>query len=397
MGGCHHYKRLYRSNDQATQTIPSNSNHNGSTVGNQGSHIDDEAPESQDVEAGHAPTIDVGPDTNPGVEEAPCDLDITNIRFYKTDGTQKSREDDRIWRRVPVHPLDRKDVIWLIENGKFEMPTEEEIVDKSKNDWLAKGLVIMQTLWFVSQCTARAVENLAITELEIVTLAYTIINIGIYLAWWRKPYNVTEPLRIFATAPRRTKDLEQYAWELDCLGEPKWERKISIAWKYVLGDVDAFVHLGGLKRIPTFYAGNFGGKSGDTRITIANGITLGMGLVFGAIHCIAWSFQFSSRTEQILWRLSAVIIVGLPFSLLVIGAPISQIWPEGIPFRRRNIFERVFAELVTYVIIIGFPILAGMVYVAARVTVLVLAFVTLRALPPDAYKTVQWAILVPHL
>lgn len=361
MGGCHQYERLHPSNDQASQTILSNSNHIGSTEGNQGSHIDDEAPESQDVEAGHARKIDVG------------------------------------LKRRPVHPLDRKDVIWLIENGKFEMPPEEDIVDKSKNDWLAKGLVIMQTLWFVSQCTARVVERLAITELEIVTLAYTIINIGIYLAWWHKPYNVAQPLRIFATAPRRTKDLERYEWEMNCLGEPKWERRISIAWKYILGDVDAFVHLGCLKRIPTFYAGNMGGSTGDKRITTANGITLGMGVVFGAIHCAAWSFQFSSRTEQILWRSSAVIIAGLPVCLLVIGAPLSLIWPQGVPFRRRNIFERVFAVLVTYVIIIGFPILAGMIYVAARVTTLVLAFMALRALTPSVYKTVQWATLVPHL
>jgi hypothetical protein len=364
--------------------------------GNQGSHVNEEAPGSEDVEARHGLTIDVQPDMNLGVEDAPCIPNITNIRIYETENNQKSRESNGIWQQpkgLPVHPLDRKDVIWLIENGKFEMPTEEEIVDKSKNDWLAKGLVIMQTLWFVSQCIARAAERIAITELELVTLAYTIISIGIYLAWWYKPYNVTQPLRVFATTPIRTKDLKRYRWEVRALGVTRWKRRITIAWKYILGDVDAFVHLSTLKRIPTFYAGN----PGDTRITIADGISLGIGVFFGAVHCTAWSFQFPSRTEQILWRSSAVILMGLPVCLSVIGAPISMLCPGGIPFRRRNVFERVFATLVTYIIVIGFPILAGMVYVFARITTLALAFTTLRALPPDAYKTAQWTNLLPHL
>jgi hypothetical protein len=246
--------------------------------------------------------------------------------------------------------------------GSLKMPTKEEIADKYKSDWLAKGLVIVQTLWFVSQCIARAVEHIAITELELVTLAYTIINIGIYIAWWHKPYDVTQPLRIFATAPIRDKDLQQYRWEMYWTSETKWNGRITIAWKYILGDVDAFVDLGSLKRIPTFYAGNFGGPTGDKRITTANGISLFVGVVFGGIHCAAWSFQFSSRTEQILWRSSAIIIMSLPVCLLVIGAPVSLIWPNGIPLNRRsqNVFERIFAVLVKC-ILVGVPILGGMV------------------------------------
>jgi len=40
---------------------------------------------------------------------------------------------------------------------------------------------------------------------------------------------------------------------------------------------------------------------------------------------------------------------------------------------------------LTVLFILGIP-----VYVAARVILLVLAFVTLRSLPPAAYETVQW-------
>ena len=62
-------------------------------------------------------------------------------------------------RWEPVNPLipDKKDIslhplsIDLLRQGEFEltMPTEEEIKDEGENNWLAKGLVLVQTTWFV--------------------------------------------------------------------------------------------------------------------------------------------------------------------------------------------------------------------------------------------------------
>ena len=80
-----------------------------------------------------------------------------------------------------VHPLRYQDVISMLENETISLPPEEEIQDKSKSDWLAKTIVLLQTLWFVTQCIARGIENLPTTELEIVTLAYTAINIGMFI------------------------------------------------------------------------------------------------------------------------------------------------------------------------------------------------------------------------
>ena len=45
----------------------------------------------------------------------------------------------------------------LIEGECIDFPriTEDDILDRSKGDALSKGLVILQTSWFILQCIAR--------------------------------------------------------------------------------------------------------------------------------------------------------------------------------------------------------------------------------------------------
>lgn len=51
--------------------------------------------------------------------------------------------------------------------------TENEIQDKSGGDFLSRGLVIIQTGWFVLQCIAcQSAKHIPFTELKLVTLAF---------------------------------------------------------------------------------------------------------------------------------------------------------------------------------------------------------------------------------
>jgi hypothetical protein len=66
--------------------------------------------------------------------------------------------------------------------------------DKSKGDIVSKGLATIQTGWFTMQCIACRAARLAITELEIMTVAaFALVT---YIFWWNKPLNVTCPIRI---------------------------------------------------------------------------------------------------------------------------------------------------------------------------------------------------------
>ncbi|KAJ6494193.1 hypothetical protein C8R45DRAFT_824403, partial [Mycena sanguinolenta] len=58
---------------------------------------------------------------------------------------------------------------------------KEDIKDKSKGDALFKGVALLQGLRFILQCLARAHQHLAITQLEVATLAFAVVNIFI---WW---------------------------------------------------------------------------------------------------------------------------------------------------------------------------------------------------------------------
>lgn len=74
--------------------------------------------------------------------------------------------------------------------------TEKDIQDRSKGDAFSKGLVVTQTLWFMAQCISRRVKGLAITEIELVTLAFGFLNSLMYFLWWEKPQNVLSHIRI---------------------------------------------------------------------------------------------------------------------------------------------------------------------------------------------------------
>ena len=94
---------------------------------------------------------------------------------------------------VPLHPLLAENLVHD-DVYTFTMPTEAEIKDRGKSDWLAKSLILLQTSWFVIQCIARAVKHLPVNHLEIVTLAYAAMNFVIYVLWWNKSLNVNRPI-----------------------------------------------------------------------------------------------------------------------------------------------------------------------------------------------------------
>jgi hypothetical protein len=161
----------------------------------------------------------------------------------------------------------------MLRNKTLSLPTKEELQNQSKSDGLAKTLVLLQTLWFVAQCIARRVENLLTTELEIVTLAYTAIYVGIFIAWWDKPRNVDCPIRVFQEPVGA-----DYVEDVN-----RWKHALYV----IVGQQDVTVDLHSSKKVPMFYSGN-----PHDAVWIADLITLAAGVGFGAIHCVAWSFPF---------------------------------------------------------------------------------------------------------
>ncbi|KZP21799.1 hypothetical protein FIBSPDRAFT_739966 [Athelia psychrophila] len=269
----------------------------------------------------------------------------------------------------PLYPLSAADVVELVRRGHLVPPTAAEISDKSKGDALSKGVAIVQTLWFVIQWIARRAERLPVTNLEVMTLAYTVITIAMYAAWWEKPLNVNCAIRM----PEEEIEVKK-ADEYDSI----WQRIMV----YVVGAQDAFVDLRQRKRVPTFWAGNAG-----EYVWVGDTVALLVAMVFGAVHCIAWSSEFQSPLERQLWRLSAITIIASIPAVLVILLFVGRMAAECLDMDG-NAISFLLGALYTPVSII---------YIAARLILIFLSFTSLRGLPISAYQSVQWTTVLPHI
>ncbi|KAF7983579.1 hypothetical protein HWV62_20459 [Athelia sp. TMB] len=96
----------------------------------------------------------------------------------------------------PHHVLSLREVMDLVKEGALIAPLEDEIWALSKAGVFSKACALLQTVWFVVQCAARALQHLPLAQLEVATLAYTTMTISMYLFWWNKPLRVDRPFRV---------------------------------------------------------------------------------------------------------------------------------------------------------------------------------------------------------
>ncbi|KAI0707893.1 hypothetical protein C8Q76DRAFT_816447, partial [Earliella scabrosa] len=72
----------------------------------------------------------------------------------------------------------------------------DELLDRGKADGLAKMLLAWQVLWFCLSCLNRAVQHLPLSLLEVTTIAHALCALLTYVAWWKKPKDVGQPIVI---------------------------------------------------------------------------------------------------------------------------------------------------------------------------------------------------------
>ena len=281
---------------------------------------------------------------------------------------------------IPLYPL-RMGTL-PVHILKITAPTEIEIRDKGKSDALTKFITLIQTAWFVVQCIARGIQRLPLTELEIVTLAYAMINFFIYVFWWDKPRNVQCPVRLYMTTkPTPEKDEALEEWP------DNWA--VSLAQRilsYSVGQQDGYVDLAQQTSVPMFWSG----RLDDTLLSYASLGPSILGAAFGAIHCIAWWSDFPSHVEMTLWRISCIGMIAVPMSAAILCATINY-EDYGLP-----IWIRVPAVMIMFLAIFVL-IVSAWLYIAARIATLVIAFTTLRSLPPSAFIVVDWTGFIPHV
>ncbi|KIM25421.1 hypothetical protein M408DRAFT_48689, partial [Serendipita vermifera MAFF 305830] len=307
--------------------------------------------------------------------DAPCiplPLKSSSPSDFVIPSGYHSREEE-----VPVCPLEMSDL--PVDVLEFITPTKAELKDKGKSDGLTKLIILVQTSWFIIQCIARGTQGLPLTELEVITLAYAMLNFFIYMFWWDKPRNVECPIRVYKPlASSHDSEKPKRKWSeswLILLGE-----RIAM---YAVGNQDDYVHSKDSSSIPTFWSGRL-----DSVADATVGPSI-LGAAFGAIHCISWLSEFPSSAELIIWRVSCITMIAVPVAAFLLCS-------AGSLSHRIKGRDPLWLDITLITSGISL-ILSAWLYIAARIVTLVIAFTTLRALPSAAYSAVNWTTFIPHI
>ncbi|KIK64277.1 hypothetical protein GYMLUDRAFT_985423 [Collybiopsis luxurians FD-317 M1] len=345
-----------------------------------------------------------------------------------------------------MEALQAEDLARLLRKGDiaFRHIPESEIMDKSKGDALAKTLILIQTTWFIAQVISRAVLHLPITELELTTVAFALLNFLTYALWWKKPLDVRRPI-ILSLPPRVSKSIldvsdtirtlhyaegrevstqiplhpgveevevsrisgpvqrsvSPMTLSIDQDDKNQTPRKpllsisfIDSVWVYFHRFVGGFIlpdfvlqeNQKDTDNVPLFYSGprrplpfRLSTKPLFYRYFFLFRSTISemlIGTLFGLIHCAAWTFHFPSKLERDLWRIMSLFITAVPLTIIIAVIPI--LMPRYAYLARIN---RLFF----------------VIYIFARLTIFIMAFVLLRDLPEGAFQEIQWTTYIPHV
>ncbi|KAK0196711.1 hypothetical protein F5146DRAFT_1129506 [Armillaria mellea] len=295
--------------------------------------------------------------------------------------------------------------------GDIAAISPERIKDKNKGDALSKMVSILQISWFIAQCIARAVQDLPITLVEMTALAFSGLSIITYCLWWHKPLNVMYHISLDGLDDSGHMQNPQ-ARRQDGHAPPAAKSK-RISARTVTDGLHWF--LAGIAAVvsgePTDKGGHTDIDSGAFRFSSGTDnasqrfvITVSVGSLFGALHCIAWSFYFPSHTEMVLWRFSCLAaLVGLPTASIIAVYALKQNWEH--PKWQWNVLrlllgsqsdcgaqETFWAYALSFISAVG-----AVTYIVARIFLIVLAFMQLRSLPESAFHTITWTTYIPHI
>ncbi|KAJ8586741.1 hypothetical protein M405DRAFT_822873 [Rhizopogon salebrosus TDB-379] len=293
----------------------------------------------------------------------------------------------------PYHTLSPDNLLKMAQSGCIDIPklSARQIRDRSKGNMISKGLVVLQIAWFVLQLISRKIYHLETTQLEAGTLAFAVLNFITYAVWWNKPLDVQCPHPVYWTSPG-SKPEDSYfnehvcALSICCSVYPKLGfLKLSVLLGTImnplaqlLGSMDNFTTK--KYRVLTFDGSNKVDELDQIILFLAGFV---MATVFGGIHCIAWFFAFSTYQEQVLWRMSAVAIIFIPWLCFLVSFVVAQ-------FEDTHILGNLLIMEVVCII-------STLIYITGRAFLLILMVTTLRNLPPGAYEVVSWTTLIPHL
>ena len=153
----------------------------------------------------------------------------------------------------------------------------------------------------------------------------------------------------------------------------------------------------------------------DVRRILEFSIALGFSVaasIYGGLHALAWSAHFDSPKEQLLWRMSACVVMGgFPICYIIYGLAIycdqQQLKerPRTEPWKiyhrkhmKEDFWFRVMDKVFPFLRTVAWVLLCLIppAYILARAYLVVESFINLSHLPAGVYKLPSWSAYFPH-
>ena len=285
-------------------------------------------------------------------------------------------------------PVTAKQMHYLLHKRYLKAPmiSRREIWDKSKADLFAKLVASFQAIWLVAQVIARAIQGLPVTLLEVSTVALiTCAGFTIYF-WFQKPLDVEVPTLLTIDIPiaailigagvRAKVQLEDTP--LDFI-EPRVYTSSQLPY-----GKNWSIRKRPLPRLP---------NDRDSRLyNLRSIIMVAIPMAsFTCLHLVAWNFDFPTRDEQLLWRWTC-ISMGIILGTGCLVEASSIVW-DGYTTSGLTTLKSYKLKWPTNILFF----VPGLLYVSARLIVIIEVIISLRQLPHGCFDVVRWSELFPHL
>jgi hypothetical protein len=305
-------------------------------------------------------------------------------------------------------PIDPHQLFWMVENQYLDYPEvhERTIWDKNKADGFARLLTLVQIAWFLVQTLGRVAQHLALSTIELATLAFIFCTVNTFYFWRHKPLDVATTIVVPCPTPLSAILLESGRSLEDPYSETPLEfvkppvSRTSLVAPYWLGVklVFRWKQRHGPTKLPVQTFGNTRANPPRGLTILDLTFTILFTLSYFGIHLVGWHFTFPTRIELMGWRIASSLLLSLLvfyLAMVIIGTFIAG----GLAkFFFNNDKEKTILGVARLLprwgaIALHLPII--MLYMVARFYIIVEGFVSLRTLSFTAFSSVDWGRVIP--
>ncbi|KAK7949239.1 uncharacterized protein PG986_010125 [Apiospora aurea] len=207
------------------------------------------------------------------------------------------------------------------ESGLFNHPemTENDIHDRGKQDWFAKVVATLQFLQLALSLIVRTSQGIAFSQLETITVGFSVCGAIVYLLSFYKPQGVQACF--VSCLPRVSpgfgntgaQQRVQYQKTYDSFWDVLRNKRRS-------DEDDSATTTMAVDRIPNDnipISQNQWAHPGIFLLALTSAL-------FGAMHAIAWNFEFPSAREKTLWHVATIVSAAGPVAGLLL-IPVAQL------------------------------------------------------------------------